>query len=210
VIDHGQKSRTYYDRRARKYDWANRFAAFLRGTSPTRERRKAVRRLRLKPGDRVLEVCVGTGTNIPLMGERAERLSLVGLDISRGMLAVCADKLARLGITTQLIEGSAERLPFRDESFDAVLHHGGIAEFGDKQTAINEMFRVVQREGRVLICDVGIHEDGTTPLMNGLLLLLQPKYAAPPPMNLLPASAKDVHLSWFFRNSWYMIELTKP
>jgi ubiquinone/menaquinone biosynthesis C-methylase UbiE len=210
VFEHELKSRAYYDRRARWYDWANRIAAFLRGASSTSERRKAVRRLELQPGQRVLEVCAGTGTNFPLIVERiGGQGRLVGLDISRGMLGACYRKMLRLGIRAHLIEGDAGRLPFADAAFDAVLHHGGIAEFGDRQAAIHEMFRVVRPGGRVVICDVGVHEDGSTPLMNRLLLRLQPEYAAPPPVNLLPASAKDVRLGWFFRGSWYMIESTR-
>lgn len=211
MFEHERRSRAHYDRRAGLYDWANRIAAFLRGTSGTRERRKAVRRLQVKPGDRVLEVCVGTGTNMPALSKHiGQSGSIVGLDISRGMLGVCQRKAARQRLDPQLIEGEAGHLPFEDAAFDAVLHHGGIAEFGDKQSAINEMFRVVRPGGRVVICDVGLHEDGSTPLMNRFLLRFQPEYAVPPPMNLLPPSARDVRLDWFFRGSWYMIELTKP
>lgn len=211
MFERERKSRAYYDRRARWYDWANRIAAFLRGASPTRERRKAVRRLRLNPGDRVLEVCAGTGTNFPLIAARTgEAGQLAGLDISRGMLGACRRKMAARGISTHLIEGEASHLPFAGESFDAVLHHGGIAEFGDKQAAIDEMFRVVRPGGRVVICDVGVRADGSTPLMNRFLLRFQPEYAVPPPLSLVPASAQDVRLGWFFRGSWYMIEFTKP
>jgi demethylmenaquinone methyltransferase/2-methoxy-6-polyprenyl-1,4-benzoquinol methylase len=134
-----------------------------------------VRRLRLKPGDRVLEVCVGTGTNLPLIAKHIGPAGrIVGLDISRGMLGVCQRKAARLGFEAQLTEGEAGHLPFGDDTFDAVLHHGGIAEFGDKQAAINEMFRVVRPGGRILICDVGLHPDGSTPLANRFLLRFQP------------------------------------
>jgi ubiquinone/menaquinone biosynthesis C-methylase UbiE len=210
MLEPERRSRAYYQRRARLYDWSNRVAAFLRGASPTRERRKAVRRLRLKPGDRVLEVSVGTGTNVPLMAaETGATAWLVGLDISRAMLDVCRAKSTRLGIATTLVEGEAAHLPFADSSFDAVLHHGGLAEFGDKGSAIAEMFRVVRSGGRVVICDVGLPEDGRVSLVNRLLLLLQPEYNQPPPMHLVPPSARDVHLRWYFRGAWYMIESTK-
>ena len=205
-----RRSRSYYQRRARIYDWSNRLAAFLRGASPTRERRKAVRRLRLKPGDRVLEVSVGTGTNLPLMAaETSGDVRLVGLDISRAMLDVCHEKSTRLGIAATLVEGEAAHLPFADGSFNAVLHHGGLAEFGDKATAIAEMFRVARSGARVVICDVGVPEDGRVSLVNRLLLRLQPEYNYPPPMHLMPPSAKDVRLRWFFRGSWYMIVSAK-
>jgi ubiquinone/menaquinone biosynthesis C-methylase UbiE len=205
-----RRSQAYYDRRARFYDWANKVAAFLRGASPTRERRKAVRRLRLKPGDRVLEVSVGTGTNLPLIAPQIGPSGwLVGLDISPGMLGVCDRKLTGLGIAAALVEGEAAHLPYADASFDAVFHHGGLAEFGDKATAIAEMFRVARSGGRVVICDVGVPQDGRVSLVNRFLLRLQPAYNHPPPMHLLPPSAREVRLGWYFRGSWYMIESTK-
>jgi len=43
-------------------------------------------------------------------------------------------------------------------------------------------------------------------LVNRLLLKLQPSYATPPPVDLLPEQAKDVRVSWFRGEAWYMIE----
>ena len=119
-----RRSRDYYERRARWYDWANRAAALIRRESATSERRKAVRRLKLKPGGRVLEVSVGTGTNLPLIADRiGSQGRIVGLDISREMLRRCAAKLRRVGLSADLVEGEAAHLPFPDNAFDAVFHH---------------------------------------------------------------------------------------
>ncbi|MEX0682557.1 MAG: class I SAM-dependent methyltransferase [Dehalococcoidia bacterium] len=211
MFEREQRSRTYYEARARWYDWTNRLAAFLRGASPTRERRKAVRRLQLKPGDRVLEVCVGTGTNVALLAQRVgDSGQVVGLDISRAMLTYARRKIEERRIRVDLIEGEAGHLPFPDATFDAVLHHGGIAEFGDRRGAIEEMYRVVRPAGRVVICDVGVPESGRLSLVNRFLLRFQPEYNNPPPMDLVPASAQDVKLGWFFHGAWYMIEFAKP
>lgn len=210
MYERERRSRAYYDRHAFRYNLFNRIAAFLRGTSPTRERRKPVRRLNLKPGDRVLEVSVGTGTNLPLIAKRLGGSgTIVGLDISRGMLGYCERRTRGRG-AVQLVEGEAAHLPFADGVFDAVLHHGGIAEFGDRGAAIAEMYRVVRPGGRVVVCDVGVPEDGRVSLVNRLLLLTQPEYKQPPPMDLVPDAAQDVRLSWYFRGAWYMIEFTKP
>jgi ubiquinone/menaquinone biosynthesis C-methylase UbiE len=205
------KSRAHYERRARRYDLANRISAFLRGTSPIRERRKAVKRLRLEAGHRVLEVSVGTGTNLPLIADKVgSDGQIVGLDISRGMLGVCVDRFRGHPFNAALIEGEAARLPFIDESFDAVFHHGGVAEFGDAATAMAEMYRVVKPGGWVVVCDVGVHRDGSTPLMNRFLMLFQPEYNKPPPIEGVPAGAEEVGLRWYFGRSWYMLSFTKP
>jgi len=205
-----RRSRDYYEGRARWYDWANRVAALLRGESATNERRKAVRRLNLKPGCRVLEVSVGTGTNLPLLEEQVGPGGrLVGVDISAAMLTRCRRKLRGRGLQADLMEGEAAHLPFTDQAFDAVFHHGGIAEFGDKRGAIEEMVRVAGSGARIVICDPGLPTDGKLSLASRLLLKLQPIYSQPPPVDLIPPTARDVRVSWFHGGAWYMIEFDK-
>jgi ubiquinone/menaquinone biosynthesis C-methylase UbiE len=206
-----RRSRDYYEGRARWYDWANRIASLLRGASDLRERRKTVRRLNLKPGQRVLEVSLGTGSNLRLM---AEHLGLegrmVGLDISPAMLNQCRKKLRRQGVKADLVLGEAAHLPFADGWFDVVFHHGGIAEFGDRRGAIEEMFRGARPGAKIVICDVGVPADRRLSLINRFLLRFQPIYDKPPPIDLVPSAARDVRLTWFRGGAWYMIEMTKP
>ena len=203
------RSRRYYEGRARWYDRANRLAAFLRGTSARRERLKAIARLRLTPGDRVLEVSCGTGTNLLLMQETLGGAgSLTGLDISRGMLLKCRDKVGARNFGVRLIEAEAAHLPFDEGAFDAVFHHGGLAEFGDTAGALAEMSRVAKDGARIVVCDVGVPTDHRLPLMSRLLLRTQPVYRKPPPIDLLPPGMQDVRLDWFGGGGWYLLEYT--
>jgi len=206
-----RRSRDYYERRAPVYDLANRVASLLRGAPDVRERRKTVRRLNLKPGQRVLEVSVGTGSNLPLM---ADHLGLeggmVGLDISSAMLRQCRRKLRPQRVKADLVLGEASHLPFREGAFDTVFHHGGLAEFGDRRGAIEDMFRVARPGAKIVICDAGVPADRRPSLMNRFLLRFQPIYDKEPPVDLVPAAARDVQLSWFRGGGWYMIEMTKP
>jgi ubiquinone/menaquinone biosynthesis C-methylase UbiE len=209
VYDDELRSRRYYEGRARWYDWANRVAALLRGTSGMRERRKAIAHLRLKDGQRVLEVSVGTGTNLPLMREVMASGALVGVDISRAMLRRCQEKLRDHHVDAVLVESDAAHLPFDRATFDAVFHHGGIAEFGDRGAAIGEMVRVAKAGARIVICDVGLPRDRELSLTSRLLLRTQPAYMQPPPDDVLPEEVSDVRLSWFGGGAWYLIECTK-
>jgi ubiquinone/menaquinone biosynthesis C-methylase UbiE len=207
MYDAERRSRAYYQGRARLFDWSNRFAALLRGTSQVRERRKAVARLALRPGASVLEVSAGTGANLPLIAEQLGPGGRpVGLDISRAMLDRCREKARRLHIDAALVEGEAAHLPFADEAFDAVLHHGGFAEFGDKQGAVREMLRVARHGATIVVCDPGQPVDRKLPLMSRLLLRMQPEYAHPPLLELMPP---DAQLSWFHGGAWYLIEFVK-
>ncbi len=210
MYDREKRSRAYYEGRARWYDWANRAAALLRGVSGGRERRKAVGHLQLKPGQRALEVSVGTGTNLPLLSEQVGPDGcLVGLDISRGMLDRCRRKLLGQMPNPDLIEGEAAHLPFPDNAFDAVFHHGGLAEFGDRKGAIEEMVRVARPGAKVVICDVGVPLDRRLPFTSRLLLRFQPIYDQPPPLDLLPGGVTDVQLTWFHGGAWYLIDFVK-
>jgi len=205
-----RRSRDFYDWWAPFYDATNRFTARLRGASDAKERRKAVARLELSPRTRVLEVSCGTGSNLPLLREGVGEHGLVaGLDISAGMLNRCRRKLRGKRVRARLLLGDAARLPFREGSFDAVFHHGGIAEFPDKRAAMGEMARVVRPGGKVVICDAGLPPDRPARWINRQLLKLQPAYAAPPPVKLLPPKAQKVQVSWIRGDAWYMIEFVK-
>jgi ubiquinone/menaquinone biosynthesis C-methylase UbiE len=99
------RSLQHYRKRARWYDWANRLAALLRGTSGRRERLKAIARLRLEPGDRVLEVSSGTGTNLLLLEESWAGGGRVGLDLTREMLVRSRERWSHAGTPLHLVEG---------------------------------------------------------------------------------------------------------
>ena len=206
------RSRDYYEGRVRWYDWGNRLSALLRGASDSGERLKAIDRLNLKPGQRVLEVSVGTGTNLPLMARYVGPAGqLIGLDISRLMLDMCRWKLRRHTLAFDLVDGEAAHLPFADHVFDAVLHHGGIAEFGDKKGAIREMMRVATLGAKIVVCDQGLPRDRRLPLISRLLVRLSPPaYAQEPPLQLIPPQARDVQVTWFRGDAWYLIDFTNP
>ena len=204
--------RDHYDRIARRYDWREWVWSLLWGISDRKERRKLVGRLELKPGQRVLEVSVGTGSNLPLAAEAVGPTGrLVGLDISIGMLRQCQRKIARHGLSSDLIEGEAAQLPLADNAFDAVLHFGAISYFSDqdKKMAIDEMVRVARAGARIVVADVGQHPDKRRSLPSRLRLWVNPRHADRPPMGLLPTNAKELNLTWFRRDTCYLIDFVK-
>ncbi len=102
----------------------------------------------LRQGKGVLDVACGTG----VLARGAEKRvgptgSVAGLDPSPGMLAVACRR-------APLIEwhaGTAERLPFEDRSFDAVLCQFGLMFFEDRARGLREMWRVLRPGGRLVV-----------------------------------------------------------
>ena len=202
-----QRWSEFYDRWAPTYDLITGFWALVRGFSDSRERRRMVRRLRLKPDDRALEVSVGTGSNLPLMAEAAGRAGrLVGLDISRGMMRQAQGKLRRRRLRADLVEGEAAALPFADGSFDAVLHFGGMNEFGDIPGAVREMMRVAKPGVRIVIGAESLKPEKRDTFWGRLLIRFNPRYAIDTPLGALPPEAKDVRVRWFRGDECYLID----
>ena len=92
---------------------------------------------------RVLDVAAGTGANLPHY--RWDRVAeLVLLDPSAGMLERARRKASALGRAVRLVEGPAERLPFDDETFDAVVFTLALCTIPDPAAALREADRVLR------------------------------------------------------------------
>lgn len=144
-----------FDGIARRYDRMN----LIMTAGVWRYWQRAFRRLAgFRRGERVLDVCCGTG-DLTFMASQAvgPQGEVVGLDFSRGMLEVARRKSARLNgaMTAQApirwVEGDALDLPFPDGSFDRVITGFGMRNVADVGRAFQEMTRVL-RPGGELIC----------------------------------------------------------
>jgi len=143
---------------ARFYDWFSRFEALsfrvfsLPAGGERKVRGEVLDRLDRDAG-RILEVSVGSGGNLRYLFERPALSHVCGLDISAGQLACCRKVVARQGWPVDLFLATAERIPFKSESFDCVFHVGGINFFSEKKKAIGEMIRVARPGSKIVIAD---------------------------------------------------------
>jgi ubiquinone/menaquinone biosynthesis C-methylase UbiE len=150
VTGSNRQYRDLYDKIARGYDLPQQIWGYLRYGGIDRVIEQYLKYVDVQPGDRVLEVSVGTGTNVWFLPSHGE---YYGLDISWGMLRQCQRNARRHKRQIELVCGSAEHLPFREAVFDCVFHVGGINFFNDKERAIRELLRVAKSGTRIVIVD---------------------------------------------------------
>jgi len=136
--------RTMFDRIAPVYDLMNRvMTAGLDG----RWRRLTARAV-VRPGDRVLDACCGTG-DLALADERAGG-RVVGLDFSERML----ERARRKSASIEWTRGDLLELPFEDASFEAATVGFGVRNVADLERSLRELRRVLRPGGRLGILEI--------------------------------------------------------
>jgi len=115
---------------------------------------------RLNPGERVLDLGSGAGTDSLVAAQMVgPEGSVTGIDMTPEMLAKAATAAAQLGTTNvEFVESEAEHLPFADGSFDVVISNGVIDLIPDKDAVFSELHRVLAPGGRLQIADVTIQQ----------------------------------------------------
>lgn len=104
----------------------------------------------------ILDVSTGTGAVALDLARAGSRVT--GLDISRAMLAEGARRARTRGLagSISLVEGRAENLPFRSESFEAVSFTFLLRYVDNPQEVVREITRVVAPGGRVSMLEFGV------------------------------------------------------
>jgi ubiquinone/menaquinone biosynthesis C-methylase UbiE len=102
----------------------------------------------------VLEIGVGSGLNLSLYGPAVGRV--VGLDPSSELLRLARKRATRAVIPVSMVRASAERIPFADAAFDAVVMTWTLCSIPNPIAALIEMRRVLKPVGRLLFVEHGL------------------------------------------------------
>lgn len=136
--------RSMFDGVASVYDAMN----LLTTGGLDRRWRKLAARAAVRPGDRVLDVCCGTG-DLALADLRA-RGRVTAVDFSEAMLA----RARRKSDEVEWVQADALALPFAAGSFDAATVGFGVRHFDDLERGLRQLRRVLVRGGRLGILDL--------------------------------------------------------
>lgn len=132
--------------------------------------------LTLGPYTKLLEIGCGTGrTASYIVKQYGSMVSAV--EMNETMIEKAKKRWNKDGVNIELIKGSVEALPFRDEVFHIVLGESVLA-FTNKRKAIDECYRVLQRGGVLLVIELvaeqrlSVHEEAQIMALYGMEQLL--------------------------------------
>ncbi|CAG7899412.1 unnamed protein product [Brassica rapa] len=131
--------------------------------------------VRARTGDKVLDLCCGSGDLAFLLSEKVGSSGKVmGLDFSSEQLAVAASRQKLRGRSCyrciEWIEGDATDLPFDDCEFDAITMGYGLRNVVDRDRAMREMCRVLKPGSRVSILDFNKSNQSVTAFMQDWMI----------------------------------------
>jgi ubiquinone/menaquinone biosynthesis C-methylase UbiE len=125
--------------------------------------------LNLTPRSRVLDVAAGKGTSAFHLAKQFQ-CEVVGIDYGRKSMEEAARDAKQMGLDDKVFfqQADAERLPFADGAFDAVICECAFCTFPNKRAAADEFVRVLRAGGRVGLSDL-TRNGALIPDLDGLL-----------------------------------------
>ncbi|HYO97450.1 MAG TPA: class I SAM-dependent methyltransferase [Polyangiaceae bacterium] len=171
VQPHNEKARSVWNAPGGRYEEISRSIADAI--------EHAVERLEPATGERILDLATGTGLASRLIAQRLPGTSVTGVDIADELLAAARGAAARQQLALEYIAADAEKLPFGDGHFDAVVSTFGVMFASRQEAAAAELARVVKPGGRVVLATW--KPDSNVAQMFGVMKPFMPPAVEPAP-----------------------------
>lgn len=121
-------------------------------------RHKLLKHLPAKDSINALDLATGTG-DVPLTLIKDQRIKkITGLDLSKGMVDIGIQKVKKKNLDKKinLMIGDGVNIPAADNSFDLTTISFGIRNFSDPQKSLHDIYRVLRKDGRLMIMEFAI------------------------------------------------------
>lgn len=145
-----------FDTISKEYDSLNRVISF--GTDIA-WRKKVIQIVAETQPNKVLDIATGTG-DLAIMLTKTSAKTIIGLDISAGMLSIGTQKINQLNLSDkiEMVLGDSENIPYETNSFDAVTVAFGIRNFETLEKGLAEILRILKPNGRLVILETSVPE----------------------------------------------------
>lgn len=143
-----------FDTISKEYDGLNRVISF---GIDVKWRKKVVKIIGDTHPNSILDIATGTGDLAINLAETSAS-KIIGLDISKGMLDVGREKIEKLNLsnTIEMVYGDSEKMPFEDNTFDAITVAFGVRNFENLEKGLTEIYRVLKIGGTFAVLETSI------------------------------------------------------
>ena len=143
-----------FDTISNEYDGLNRVISF---GIDVKWRKKVVKIIGDTNPTSILDIATGTG-DLAINLAKTNATKIIGLDISQGMLDVGKTKIEKLNLnnTIEMVLGDSEKIPFEDNSFDAITVAFGVRNFEDLEKGLSEIYRVLKTGGTFAVLETSV------------------------------------------------------
>ncbi|MBT8316374.1 MAG: bifunctional demethylmenaquinone methyltransferase/2-methoxy-6-polyprenyl-1,4-benzoquinol methylase UbiE [Lutibacter sp.] len=143
-----------FDTISKEYDGLNRVISF---GIDVKWRKKVVKIIGDTHPKSILDIATGTG-DLAINLAETSATKIIGLDISKGMLDVGREKIEKLNLsnTIEMVYGDSEKMPFEDNTFDAITVAFGVRNFENLEKGLAEIFRVLKPGGTFAVLETSI------------------------------------------------------
>jgi demethylmenaquinone methyltransferase/2-methoxy-6-polyprenyl-1,4-benzoquinol methylase len=139
---------------SKEYDGLNRVISFGIDVS---WRKKVVEIVKKTQPNSILDIATGTG-DLAIHLTKTNASKIVGLDISEGMLEVGRKKVEKLKLssTIEMVVGDSEKMPFQNNTFDAITVAFGVRNFENLEKGLSEIYRVLKPGGTFVVLETSV------------------------------------------------------
>ena len=143
-----------FDTISKEYDGLNRVISF---GIDIKWRNKVVEIVGATNPENILDIATGTG-DLAINLTKTKAKKIVGLDISEGMLTVGKEKIEKLKLSNQIemVLGDSEKIPFSNNSFDAITVAFGVRNFEDLEKGLAEIYRVLKTNCTFVVLETSV------------------------------------------------------
>lgn len=152
VLSKKEQVADMFDNIAFRYDFLNRF---LSAGIDVRWRKTALKQLESINPKTILDVATGTADMAIMATSVLQPQSIIGIDISDGMLELGRKKIEKAGLADiiELQNGDSETINFLDNTFDAVTVAFGVRNFEHLEKGLAEIWRVLKPGGKLVVLE---------------------------------------------------------
>jgi demethylmenaquinone methyltransferase/2-methoxy-6-polyprenyl-1,4-benzoquinol methylase len=143
-----------FDAISTRYDGLNRVISMGIDVS---WRKKVLALVQRSNPSKIIDLATGTG-DLALLMTQTGATEIIGLDISKGMLAVGVEKIRKqqLSDVIQMVYGDSENIPYDTNYFDAATVAFGIRNFENLHQGLTDILRVLKPGGQLVILETSV------------------------------------------------------